>query len=197
MTPQQQVDSVVAELGSYCEPATEPAAGDPASGPFGDLGGVEAERYDPALVYFWSHYRLAGCELSWYPEPISLLNGESVDSALAGYAYNAVSGERLDDWPSGALCIAATSGDPLITLPETFHVMTAIHGAGTWNWVQVGDDFVGFLKLLLAWQRAEAVTGGILDEHHEFNNEFDQRIRAELADLGVPATNYDNLLTTF
>lgn len=51
----------------------------------------------------------------------------------AGYRWNGLSGEPIEDWPDDWLVVADEGGDPFIFVRSSGLVLHACHGEGEWN----------------------------------------------------------------
>jgi hypothetical protein len=51
----------------------------------------------------------------------------------AGYRWNGLSGEAIEDWNDDWLVVADEGGDPFIFVRSTGAVLHAFHGEGEWN----------------------------------------------------------------
>lgn len=108
----------------------------------------------PMLLDFWKqHYVVENLSLpEYYPKP------EQIFAFQAGYAFNAVSGERLwgekeGDFKESWLVVAANYfADPFFIdfneAKEGFPVYFAFHGAGRWTPIKVADSIAGFQERL-------------------------------------------------
>ena len=51
----------------------------------------------------------------------------------AGYRWNGLSGEPIEDWPDDWLVVADEGGDPFIVVRSSGVVLHAFHGEGEWD----------------------------------------------------------------
>lgn len=94
----------------------------------------------------------------------------------AGYRWNGLSGEPIDDWPDDWLVVADEGGDPFILARSSEVVMHSYHGEGEWKAREVFPDLNTMAACL-------AQIGGILLEAGREYMEDDCSIRAQYRDL--------------
>ncbi|MGD9685117.1 MAG: hypothetical protein AB7W16_28450 [Candidatus Obscuribacterales bacterium] len=58
----------------------------------------------------------------------------------AGYRWNSITQDRLDDWSDDWLVIASRGGDPVIISVNDLSVRYAWHGEGIWDFKLIVDD---------------------------------------------------------
>jgi len=70
----------------------------------------------------------------------------------AGYAYNELTNEHIDDWPAGYIVIADKHADPFcidLAKGDLSPVYSAFHGTGRWDFVEYTDSFESFIRKLI------------------------------------------------
>ena len=79
--------------------------------------------------------------------------GELIEGQ-AGYAFNPVVQEPIEDWPTSFLVIANRGGDPFVldlsrSSGEDAPVLTARHGTGRWDFHDAAGSFAEFLESMV------------------------------------------------
>ena len=86
-----------------------------------------------------------------FGQGLNIYGADKLIEYQAGYAYNSLTEEIVEDWPPNFVVIADSGGDPYcIDIGNiTDHdspVYTSMHGGGKWDFEKVADTFVDFLK---------------------------------------------------
>jgi hypothetical protein len=90
----------------------------------------------------------------------------------AGYRWNGLSGEPIEDWPDDWLVVADEGGDPFIFVRSSGVVLHAFHGAGVWDPCETFPNLNTMAACL-------AQIGGIVVEAGDEYMEEDCSIRLE------------------
>lgn len=146
-----KLDDIAAALHDYC-PQLERI---PTIASLNEVAGIEISGdFDSDFRYFLSNYNCAGAEFDWVPEVLYLSDASSLKQMMSGYAYDSTDGQAIESWPDNYLIVGQSSGDPIAIRAGDKRIMMARHGLGTWNWLEISEDFVSFLSLVLAWQES-------------------------------------------
>jgi hypothetical protein len=88
----------------------------------------------PSVVErFYQEVGPANVSIEAYGNPYSLPSLADLWQFQAGYRWNGLSGEQIEDWPDDWLVVAMQSGDPFIFVRSSGVVLHAYHGAGDWD----------------------------------------------------------------
>ncbi len=93
-------------------------------------------------------------EIRRLDDELQLFGAGELIEGQAGYAFNPVLQEPIEDWPTSFLVIAACGGDPFVLDLSRFSgedapVLTAKHGTGRWDFHDAAGSFVEFLESMV------------------------------------------------
>ena len=96
----------------------------------------------------------------------------------AGYRWNGLSGELIENWPDGWLAVADEGGDPFILVRSSGVILRAHHGKGKWDAEEMFPDLNTMAACL-------AQIGAVLLEARNEYMEEDCSIRAKYRTLAA------------
>ena len=79
----------------------------------------------------------------------------------AGYRWNGLSGEPIEDWPDDWLVVADEGGDPFIFVRSSAVVLHAYHGEGEWDAGEMFPDLNTMAAYRLRQEKALAKKAAI------------------------------------
>jgi hypothetical protein len=94
----------------------------------------------PAVERFYLDVGPFNITIRAYGNPYSFPSLADLWQFQAGYRWNGLSGEPIEDWPDDWLVVADEGGDPFIFARSSRVVLHAYHGEGEWNALQVFPD---------------------------------------------------------
>jgi hypothetical protein len=102
----------------------------------------------------------------------------------AGYPWNGLTGETIEDWPEEWLVVAAEAGDPFILSLSHGVILHAYHGEGEWDAGLIFPD-LNTMAACLAQLGAVVKEAGetFTDDHYSIRPEHRKRAAAELSKL--------------
>src|SRR5262249_27440082 len=86
-----------------------------------------------AVERFYREVGPADVTIEGYGNPYSLPSLADLWQFQAGYRWNGLSGEPIENWPDDWLVVAMESGDPFIFVRSSGVVLHAYHGEGDWD----------------------------------------------------------------
>ena len=95
----------------------------------------------------------------------------------AGYRWDALTGERIDDWPDSWFVVADEGGDPYIYDADTRQVLFAQHGMGTW---EAGELYANLNTMAACL----ATLGNVILNAEEFTDD-DERVKPQYREQAV------------
>jgi hypothetical protein len=102
----------------------------------------------------------------------------------AGYRWNGISGEAIEDWPANWLVVADLGADPFILDLDDGRVLFARHGCGRWEQDTLVDDLPTLMAILAAAGTVYLEAG---DDLYNDDDDDDGGIRAEYQEAAVQA----------
>ncbi len=93
-------------------------------------------------------------EIRRFDNELELFGAGELIEGQAGYAFNPVVQEPIEDWPTSFLVIATCGGDPFVldlsrSSGEDAPVLTARHGTGRWGFHDAAGSFAEFLESMV------------------------------------------------
>ena len=102
----------------------------------------------------------------------------------AGYRWNGISGEAIEDWPASWLVVADLGADPFILDLDDGRVLFARHGCGRWEQDTLVDDLPTLVAILAAAGTVYLEAG---DDLYNDDDDDDGGIRAAYQEAAVQA----------
>ena len=102
----------------------------------------------------------------------------------AGYRWNGLTGTPLAGWNDDWLVVADEAGDPFIFSRSSGHILSARHGTGEWEPVEVFSD-IDTMAASLAVLGAVVVAAGnaLVDEEYRIRPEHRSQAESRLVEL--------------
>jgi hypothetical protein len=94
----------------------------------------------PAVERFYREIGPANVTIETHGNPYELPSLADLWPFQAGYRWNGLTGEAIDDWPDDWLVVAMESGDPFIFVRSSGVVLHAYHGEGEWDAGEMFSD---------------------------------------------------------
>ncbi len=118
-----------------------------------DSPGLAAERSLTRLASYLDAAPTSRVDVPWLGGDLELFGAQELSACQAGYAYNAVTGEPVQDWRPEWIAIGTWEGDAIIadTTVAALPILWAVHGIGTWRPKRVAPSLTSFLKALSAF----------------------------------------------
>jgi hypothetical protein len=111
----------------------------------------------PAVEQFYREVGPANVTIAAHGNPYFVPSLADLWQFQAGYRWNGLSGEPINDWPDNWLVVAAEGGDPFIFAGSSGAVLHAYHGEGDWDASEMFPDLNTMVAVL-------AQIGGIVLE---------------------------------
>ena len=130
-----------------------------------------------------------------YGNPFFLPRLAALWKFQAGYRWNGLSGEPIDDWDDDWLVVADQGGDPFILSRSSGTVLYAEHGAGAWEPCEMFPD-LNTMAACLGQLGVVAVSAGekFTDEDSLIRPEYRERALAGLGQLVPLSSDGDTIL---
>jgi hypothetical protein len=93
-----------------------------------------------AVERFYQEVGPANVTIEAHGNPYFLPSLADLWQFQAGYRWNGLSGEPIEDWPDDWLVVAMESGDPFIFVRSSGVLLHAYHGEGEWDAGQMFTD---------------------------------------------------------
>ena len=87
----------------------------------------------PAVEQFYVEVGPFNVTIETHGNPYFLPSLADLWQFQAGYRWNGLSGEPIEDWPDDWLVVADEGGDPFIVVRSSGVVLHAFHGEGEWD----------------------------------------------------------------
>jgi hypothetical protein len=130
----------------------------------------------PAVERFYLEVGPSDITIKAHGNPYFLPCLASLWDFQAGYRWNGLNGEPIDDWSDDWLVVADEGGDPFIFVRSSSAVLHAYHGEGIWD---VGEMFPDLNTMAACL----AEIGKIVSESRDAYLEEDRSIRPEFREL--------------
>ncbi len=130
----------------------------------------------PDLERFYREVGPANVTIEAHGNPYFLPSLADLWDFQAGYRWNGLSGELIEDWNDDWLVVADEGGNPFIFSRTSGLVLHAYHGEGEWNAGEMFPDLVTMAACL-------AQLGAIVLESGDEHMEEDFSIRPEFREL--------------
>jgi hypothetical protein len=113
----------------------------------------------------------------------------------AGYRWNGLSGEPIEDWPDDWLVVADEGGDPFILVRSSCVVLHAYHGGGEWDAGEMFPD-LNTMAACLAQIGAIVLESGrdYVDEDCSIRPKYRTLASARLQELLSSKSNAETVL---
>lgn len=149
-----------------------------------------------SLVDYYRDFGPLDLGLSGYGNDYFLPSLAALWEHQAGYRWDGVTGQAIDDWNDDWLVIADCGGDPFILSRSTGQVLFAEHGMGTWEPSAIFPSIDVMAAALCAIGSIAACAGpDLTDEESYVRPIWRGRIEAELDDILEPGTAGELLQT--
>jgi len=163
-----------------------------------DSPGLAAERSLTRLAGYLDAVPTSRVDVPWLGGDLELFGVQELSGCQAGYAYNAVTREPLQDWRPEWIAIGTCEGDAIIadTAVAALPILWAVHGIGTWRPKRVAPSLASFLKALSAF--TEVLQGEFhgevfAEDHSGLLPALLARLKARLEAV-LPSSDVDALL---
>lgn len=102
----------------------------------------------------------------------------------AGYRWNGLSGEPIEDWPDDWLVVADQGGDPFIFVRSSGVMLHAYHGEGEWDAGELFPDLNSMAACLCQIGRIVLESGGkYMEEDFAIRTQYREVVSAHLQEL--------------
>jgi hypothetical protein len=118
-----------------------------------------------AVERFYQEVGPANVTIAGYGNPYDVPSLADLWQFQAGYRWNGLSGEQIEDWPDDWLVVAMESGDPFIFVRSSGVVLHAYHGEGDWD---AGEMFADLNSMAACLAQ---LGGVVLEAGNEFLEE--------------------------
>lgn len=119
----------------------------------------------PAVERFYREVGPLNVTIKAHGNPYFLPSLADLWQFQAGYRWNGLSGEPIEDWPDDWLVVADEGGDPFILDRSSGAVLHAYHGEGEWD---AGEMFLDLNAMAACLAQIGAI---VLDAGREFMDE--------------------------
>lgn len=113
----------------------------------------------PAVERFYRDVGPINVTIEAHGNPYFLPSLAGLWQFQAGYRWNPLSGEPIENWPDDWLVVADEGGDPFIFASSSGRVLHAYHGEGEWNTGEMFSD-LNAMAACLAQIGAVVLEGG-------------------------------------
>lgn len=93
-----------------------------------------------ALRDFYSNIGPSDIYIEGYGNPTTIPALKNLWNHQAGYRWNGLTNEPIEDWPANWIVVADEGGDPYIFDMETNGILFAQHGTGEWDAGEIYPD---------------------------------------------------------
>jgi hypothetical protein len=132
----------------------------------------------PALERFYQEVGPFNITIGAHGNPYYLPSLADLWQFQAGYRWNGLSGEPINDWPDDWLVVADEGGDPFIFVRSSAAVLHAYHGEGEWD---AGEMFLDLNTMAASLAQIGAI---VLEAGREYMEE-DLSIRSKYRALAL------------
>lgn len=116
------------------------------------------------IAQFYAQVGPRNIEIVGYGNPTFMPSLAQLWDHQAGYRWNGLTGEPIDNWPDHWVVVADKGADPYIYDAEVRRILYAQHGTGSWNAGEIYPDLNTMAGCI-------ATLGGVVMDAEDFTDE--------------------------